>query len=186
MISTRWTPCGNDRETKATNLSKKLLRRKPSMFSIWVLWQEKYIESHCNSTNTSQHSNFKTVTEGSKQTKPPTHLRMSPNIFIFKTQLKNKGGTAPLIAFQTFVISVHGFTVPFLMICYSMTVGPGRCSSQSFVWWSSCKPYVAEPQRLLGAGPQGLRLSQCWAAHPTGRREDVVMISPRAELLLKV
>lgn len=31
------TPCGSDRKTKATNLSKKLLRRKPSMFSIWVL-----------------------------------------------------------------------------------------------------------------------------------------------------
>lgn len=81
MNPTRRTPCGNDRETKATNLSKKLLRRKPSMFSIWVLWQEKYIESHCNSTNTSQHSNFKTVTEGRKQTKPPTHPRLSPKHF---------------------------------------------------------------------------------------------------------
>lgn len=73
---------------------------------------------------------------------------------------------------QTFVISVHGFPVPFLMICYRMTVVPGRCSSQSSVWWSSCGPCVAGPRRLLGAGPQGPTRGQLWAnAGPRNHRE---------------
>lgn len=40
---------------KETNLSKKLLRRKPSMSACGVLRQEKYIENHFN-TEKKQHA----------------------------------------------------------------------------------------------------------------------------------